>query len=117
MLRLGATWWDSEQRFLLVQGYEAHSWYEYNAVESLREREPTLRERRWVKVVWDDQAGLWLLDCDTTMDGILDEENLVPLDAGKISLARNMQERCAILKDMGANIIRTSKTVADSPLF
>lgn len=43
-----------------------------------------------------------MLDCDTNMLGVLEEENLVPEDAGKVGLARSMEERCEILKKMGA---------------
>lgn len=36
------------------------------------------------------------------MFGILDEENLQPKDAGRLNLARPMEERCKILEGMGA---------------
>ena len=43
-----------------------------------------------------------MLDCDTNMHGVPDEENTVPVGARRLSLARSMKERCRILKEMGA---------------
>lgn len=43
-----------------------------------------------------------VLDCDNTMIGILEEENLLPADAGRVQLTGYMEERCLILKRLGA---------------
>ena len=53
---------------------------------------PTVREKRWVKVGWPSkpQGDLWLAEYDTAMYGIEEEENLVPEDAGRLLLARDM---------------------------
>ena len=34
--------------------------------------------------------------------GIIEEKNLVPADAAKAKIAKTMEERCEILKGMGA---------------
>ena len=36
--------------------------------------------------------------------GIIEEDNLVPVDAAKVKLAKTMKERCEILKGMGATL-------------
>ncbi|KAL8730915.1 MAG: hypothetical protein Q9181_004487, partial [Wetmoreana brouardii] len=72
--------------------------------------EPTLRERRWLRVGWEQVAanvsaggsGFWMLDCDTNWLGIVEEDNLVPADAARVKLAKTMEERCEILKRIGA---------------
>ena len=47
-------------------------------------------------------GGLCVLDCETNMNGILEEDNLPPDDAGRLCLAGSMEERCEILKRLGA---------------
>ena len=113
LLLLGAKWWDSEKRYQFVDHFAAsiQPWVE--DVEEGRVVEPTLRERRWIKVGWEHQAatdastiavgrGFWIFDCDTNWVGIIEEDNLMPVDAAKIKLAKTMEERCEILKRMGA---------------
>ncbi|KAI4145260.1 MAG: hypothetical protein L6R39_003877 [Caloplaca ligustica] len=117
LLMLGAKWWDSEKRYQFVRGFGADIEPLVEDVEEGRVEEPTLRERRWVKVGWEPAAGapsnhskidasgsggLWVLDCDTNWMGILEEDNLVPADAARVKLASSMEERCEILKRMGA---------------
>lgn len=43
-----------------------------------------------------------MLDCNTDMYGGDEDENMVAADAGRLSLARSMAERCEILKRLGA---------------
>ena len=113
LLLLGAKWWDSEARHRFVARVGAGEGPAVKDVEEGRVEEATLRERRWIKVAWEGataaapgaaggSGGFWVLDYDTNMLGILEEENLVPEDAGKVGLARSMEERCEILKKMGA---------------
>ena len=47
-------------------------------------------------------GSFWILDCDTNWMGVFEPHNTVPVDAGRLVLAPNMEERCKILKDMGA---------------
>ena len=113
LLLLGATWWDSCTRHDFTCMY-AGGMYEDNYYRTVVT--PTRRERRWVKVGWEDaaagsgagEAGFWLLECDNGEMGPLDCDSLpedykeIPEDAGRILLARTMGERCEIMKKMGA---------------
>jgi len=110
LLLLGANWWDSEKRYQFIDHFAAGIQPFVEDVEEGRVAEPTLRERRWTKVGWERAAastnaaggGFWILDCDTNWMGIIEENNLVPADAAKVKLAKTMEERCEILKGMGA---------------
>lgn len=111
LLLLGAKWWDNEKRYQFVDHFAAGIQPFVEDVEEGRIAEPTLRERRWMKVGWEHAAaanastaggGFWILDCDTNWMGIIEEDNLVPTDAAKVKLAKTMEERCEILKGMGA---------------
>lgn len=94
LLLLGAKWWDSESRYGFIRRLDLDP----NAVMDLeedREPWPTLRERRWVKVGWPShpQGALWVAEFDTNLPGIEEEDNLLPVDAALVILARNMDER------------------------
>lgn len=110
LLLLGAKWWDSVARYHFVEEVDVGLQPAIEDVDAGRVPEPTLRERRWVRVGWENDAaaaatgscGLWLLDCDLNMHGVLEEENMVPENAGRIGLARSMRERCEILNRLGA---------------
>lgn len=104
LLRLGAKWFDSEERFTFVGGvvdndermiYEL----EYGNAEML-----TLMERRWVCVGIPSggAGGFWIAEFDTPTYGVMEKNNLPPNDAVKVTLARTMDERCEILKTMRA---------------
>ena len=116
LLLLGAKWWDSKKRNKFVHGFASDIEPFINDVEDCKVAEPTPRERRWVKVGWEQPAaasasvsepdssinsGFWILDRDSRW-AYMDEDNLVPENAGIIKLARTMQERCTVLKKMGA---------------
>jgi len=116
LLLLGAKWWDSEARYRFVSRFDAGFQPAIDDVDDGRVAEPVLRERRWVKVGWErttasdvragydggtGSGGLWVLDCDTNMEGILEEDNQPPPDAGRVNLARSMAERCEILERLG----------------
>ncbi|KAI4197392.1 MAG: hypothetical protein LQ350_005943 [Teloschistes chrysophthalmus] len=113
LLILGAKLWDSEKRYQFVDHFAAGIQPFVEDVEEGRVAEPTLRERRWVKVGWENNVtgggggcggngGFWILDCDTNWPGIIEEDNLVPADAARVKLAKTMEERCEILKGLGA---------------
>lgn len=83
LLLLGAKWWDSESMYHFIRRVDAGHQPAVEAVEEGRVEEATLRKRRWVKVGWEGAAasgapggngGFWVLDCDTNMHGILEEE-------------------------------------------
>ncbi|KAL8830349.1 MAG: hypothetical protein Q9191_001490 [Dirinaria sp. TL-2023a] len=110
LLLLGAKWWDNEKRYQVVDHFAAGVQSFVEDVEEGRIAEPTLGERRWVKVGWEPAAvgvdgadgGFWVRDCDTNWMGIIEEDNLVPINAARVKLAKTMEERCEILKGMGA---------------
>ena len=123
LLLLGAKWWDSERRYQSVIGFAENIESFVDRMEEGIEEEPTPRERRWVKVGWgrpfsyassieesdgkvrpadSQEGGFWILDCDNDWTDILEYDDLAPNDAGKVKLARTMDERCQILKRMGA---------------
>ena len=118
LLHLGAKWWDSESRYQFVNRFSAGIPAFEDDVQEGRVAEPTLRERRWVKIGWEQATasstndvsvsgrrtggGFWILDCDTNWMGIIEEDNIVPVDGARVLLAASMEERCEVLKQMGA---------------
>jgi len=62
-------------------------------------------EKRWVSVGWPSgslDGGLWVAEFDTVGYGISEKHNLLPGDAGRVLLAKTMDDKCAILENMGA---------------
>lgn len=109
LLLLGAKWWDSEERYLFVTRLEeaAHGRVgaEYGhgdmSFRNVTRPAATMREKRWVKVGWPSTGGLWVSEFDTTWAGVDEEENLPPKEGlGRVNLARTMDQRCQILKDV-----------------
>ena len=119
LLLLGAKWWDSESRYQFVDHFGAGIPAFEDDVQEGRVAEPTLKERRWVKIGWEQATasstndvnvngrrtggGFWILDCDTNWMGIIEEDNMVPGDGARVLLAASMEERCEVLKQMGAS--------------
>jgi hypothetical protein len=106
LLLLGAKWWDSEERHFYVKGRkEAAAGYSNatshgdGSFRKVTRPDPTMREKRWVKVGWPSTGGLWVSEFDTTWGGVDEEDNLPPYGLPRVNLARNMDERCQILKD------------------
>lgn len=76
-------------------------------LENGKTPELVLGERQWVKVGWPTQGGgLWVGEWDTTLPYILEDE-VVPDDAARVTLALDMDERCDILKGMGAKFYKS----------
>jgi hypothetical protein len=63
-------------------------------------------ERRWVGVGWPTwpNRGLWVAEYETDIYGFQGKDNLLPSAAGKVSLARTMDEKCETLKGMGVKV-------------
>jgi hypothetical protein len=122
LLLLGAKWFDSEDRYTFVAGVANEAADEddphWLALEAGEMPPPTKMERRWVSVAiipaGEDEGdedggkegerikGLWVLEYETTLPGMQERHNLQPYDVGRVSLARTMEEKCEILKAMGA---------------
>lgn len=74
LLLLGAKWWDSEERFRFAAPSKMTSdWLgnkrSVNSDNSFRDvwrPDPTMRERRWVKVGWPSTGGLWVSEFETS---------------------------------------------------
>jgi hypothetical protein len=64
---------------------------------------PTCRERGWVRVAWPSrpEGALCVLACEKIMIGRTGDETMRPRRCGLISLAKSMDERCAILQRLG----------------
>lgn len=107
LLHLGATWYDSEERLRFLDGFEDDPKRSRSKMESGECHPPTRRERRWVKVGWpSDGKGLWVYEVDN--DDVFGHEHCaggsdvgIPQDAGLLLLARNMDERCSIIEELG----------------
>lgn len=107
LLRLGATWWDSQERHHFVNGVQELDERALYAQEAGKEPPPTRREHLWVRVAWPSSApgSLYVVEYETNVHGFpTDKEEhkyLVPTDAGRVALARNMDERYRVLQRLG----------------
>ncbi|GAB7332294.1 hypothetical protein MBLNU13_g04129t1 [Cladosporium sp. NU13] len=102
LLQLGARWFDSSERYGFVANVDREYEREVQAVEDGTQPAPSDVERRWVSVGVEEGGGFWVLEYDRIMYYARETRNLVPSDASRVMLAVTMQERCEILKDMGA---------------
>ena len=77
------------------------TWRVDDAFRMDKQPPPAIREKRLVKVGWPSTGGFWVAEFDTTFGGVDEEDNLLPYDegAGRLQMARTMDERCAILRD------------------
>ena len=101
LLHLGAKWWDSEARYIIVSVMETGDVIGgriHGAFPIDEQPKPTMREKRLVLVGWPSTGGVWIADFDTTWAGV-DEDNLCDEDVGRLKMARTMNERCALLRD------------------
>jgi hypothetical protein len=107
LLLLGAKWFDSQSRIGFTLGLKENDAGSLYDLENGKTPELVLGERQWVKVGWPTQGGgLWVGEWDTTLPGIL-EDDVVPGDAARVTLALDMDERCDILKGMGAKFYKS----------
>lgn len=112
LLLLGAKWFDSEDRYRFMCFLEEDSYRAIMDLGSGKQKDLTLRERRWIEVAWegdpaeDADAGVWVAEWDINLNGVLDWENMKPEDAARVTLGRDMRERCQILEGMGATLYK-----------
>lgn len=118
LLRLGATWWDSEDRCTFIRKLENADEEAFDAVEADETLGPTRLERGWVKVAWPSHApgALCVLACEKLILGRAGGERLRPTNCGLISLARTMDERCTVMRRLGGTMYASIDEVQD-PTF
>jgi hypothetical protein len=54
-------------------------------------------------------GGVWVAEFDTVMYGMQEKNNLLPADAGKVLLAKTMDEKGEILQIMGGKFFASPK--------
>ncbi|RYP86128.1 hypothetical protein DL769_000806 [Monosporascus sp. CRB-8-3] len=102
LLLLGAKWFDSHARYAFVCGVAEDLDVEIQALEDGEQPPPTKMERRWVNVAWlPDGKGFWVAEFETMMRGWQERGNLPPAGAARVALVRDMQQKGAILKELG----------------
>ena len=118
LLRLGATWWDSEARRRFVSKLEYADEEALDAVEADEALGPSRRERGWVRVAWPSHmpGALCVLACEKIILGRGGGETLRPSHYGVVSLARTMDERFAVLKRLGG-VVYASVEEVQGPTF
>lgn len=108
LLRLGATWWDSEARRDFVRKLENGDEEAHEAVQADNSLAPSRRERGWVRVAWPSESqppgALCVLECEKVIMGRAGGEQLPPRSPGLISLARTMDERYNVLQKLGGTV-------------
>lgn len=106
LLRLGATWWDSEARHNFIRKLEDVDDEALDAVEADEQLGPTPRELAWVRVAWPlrTPGALCVLACEKPILGRRGDEKLRPAHYGIVSLARTMDERCDVLLRLGGKM-------------
>lgn len=102
LLHLGARWFDNRERYGFVANVADDFGRDIQAIEDGEQPAPSDVERRWVSVGIEEGGGLWVLEYDCIMYFARETRNTVPSEASRVMLAVTMEERCAILKDMGA---------------
>ncbi|KAH8595660.1 hypothetical protein B0O99DRAFT_594417 [Bisporella sp. PMI_857] len=94
------------QRLLLLGAKKEESRPHIMALENEEEgaHVPSTMERRWISVGYPSgpKGGLWVSEYDTTMYGMQEQYNLVPPSAVQVLLAKTMNEKCEVLKSLGA---------------
>lgn len=118
LLRLGATWWDSEARRDFVKKLEHGHEEAIEAVYADESLAPTKLEQTWMRIAWpSDPAGaLCVLVRDKPIMGRSGDLVLPPKNHLIISLARTMDERCELLRKLGGKMYDRIEDV-DDPRF
>ena len=103
LLLLGSGWYDSQERYDILAGVIDGFDPAIFQIESGEVPPATRTERRWVKVGWPSMgSGLWVAEFDNPIYGPPWSDPNIPTEGGQALLARNMDERCEILKRLGA---------------
>lgn len=99
LLLLGAKWWESEARYQLMGRVDEMDAIAIYTLDHELEPAPTMAEKRFVSVSWPTTGGFWIAEFDTSLYCIEEEDNLVPDDVARLSVARTMDERSRLLRD------------------
>jgi hypothetical protein len=83
MRRIGATWWETKEEYMMV---------------NMGSRERTEEEKKVLVFGWPaDGVGVWVLRFES--------KRQVPRDLGRLHYAVNMEERIQIMKEYGAEFV------------
>ena len=109
LLSLGAKWWDSQTRHHFLSRVAVSESSALSDLDEGLEPNPTIRERRWVKVGWpkEPKGGLWVVEADQYWGDIEEEDNPIPDGAGRVILARDMDERCRAIEMVGGKFFES----------
>jgi hypothetical protein len=115
LLLLGAKWSDSYERYKFVCRVADNEEVETQALEDGEQPSPSKMERRWLSIAWTTGSmpkeevgidGFWLAEYETSMWGWEARGNFVPPETAREALAMNMNQKCEILKGLGAKFYR-----------
>ncbi|KAL3434763.1 hypothetical protein BDV09DRAFT_195463 [Aspergillus tetrazonus] len=109
LLRLGATWYDSRSRYNFLAAVVHNVTGAQNQFLQGEVPAVTTVESLWVRVGWSSTGGLWVAESihgafeDVVDDSVEwnEQDNHYGNAAGQIVLAKDMDERCEILKLLG----------------
>ncbi|KJX96488.1 hypothetical protein TI39_contig622g00008 [Zymoseptoria brevis] len=109
LLRLGATWWSSDNRRNFVHRLESQCEDAIKAFQADESLDASRLERRWVRVAWPSEpaGSLCVLECERVICGRRGNEVHRPRQAGSLTLARTMDERCEMLKVFGRRVFES----------
>lgn len=108
LLLLGATWFDSQDRYDIVAAVEDDFDPLILKIKSGEAPAPTKTERRWVEVGYPSESqggGLWVAEYDNPVFGPPWQGPPIPGEDVHLLLARNMEEKCEILRQLGARFL------------
>lgn len=89
LLLLGAKRWESDDRFYFVADVLKGDESATQELEDEAQPELTPMERRWMTIGWPTSGGFW----------VAEDDGGPPDEAGSLSLAKTMDERCQILRE------------------
>jgi hypothetical protein len=95
LVLLGAQWWDSYARYLLLE----REMLGIIELDENYEPLPTMRERYWVSVAWPSTGGFVVSEFDTNMWGADDSTERVPRDVARLRLCNSMDEKAQVLQE------------------
>lgn len=119
LLLLGAKWYDSIERHDFILHVRDGDPRAIDNLENECAVSPTPRERHWVSVGWlrEPKGAFLIANYEISMYCAEDEDNFAPLFAATLALARTMEERCEILRKLGAKYYACLEQYEDKTTF